>query len=351
MRFRVCIIGAGNISNTRHIPGLKQLGRSDIVGVIGVSEKNVKRTATTHKIPNQYVLTKSDSYIEQIKMLPWFEDVDAVVIGVPPHEHYDIAKACLMLKKHVLLEKPMVMNVEQADELIYISEQHGRVFNLMHNFQYASNFLKLEKRLKSGEFGEIVSFFEMQYTNRDRRLPEWYNELPLGLFYDEAAHFIYLLERLGGDVKVLNAHAQFGEIKEATPMLLTATLQAGKYPVSMFINFNSPICEWTLIISCEKKLVIYDFFRDIVVAIPNDQQHLAKNVITTSWSFTIQNWLGTVINGLKMLRGKLLYGHDVVLNHFLNNIESGNSIPDISAQLGRKNVITMNEIVEKALED
>jgi len=336
MRLKICIIGAGNISNTRHIPGLRQSGRADIIGVVGVSERNVNRTALKHRIPNQYVLTKDSAYDIQLEKLPWFHEVDAVIIGVPPHEHYNIARACLLLKKHVLLEKPMVMNVEQADELIGISDQQGLVFNLMHNFQYAGNFLKLEKRLKSGEFGEIVSFFEMQYTNRNRRLPEWYNELPLGLFYDEAAHFIYLLEKLGGDVKVLNAHAQFGDVKEATPMLLTATLQAGKYPVSMFINFNSPICEWTLIISCTKKLVIYDFFRDIVIAIPNDQQHLAKNVITTSWSFTIQHWIGTITNGLKMLRGNLLYGHDVVINHFFNNIETGIPNPEIGAYVGKK---------------
>ena len=47
----------------------------------------------------------------------------------------------------------------------------------------------MDKLLKSGELGKIESILELQLTNRNRRLPSWYDELPLGLYYDEAAHF------------------------------------------------------------------------------------------------------------------------------------------------------------------
>lgn len=348
-KYKVCIIGAGNISNTRHIPALKAIGSANIVGVIGISEKNVLRTKQKHSISNNFVLDKSKSYLEQLSSLEWFKEVEAVVVGVPPQEHYEIAKSCLLLNKHVLIEKPMVMNREQADDLIKVSSENKCVLNVMHNFQYADNFMRMETRLRNGEFGEILSFFEFQCTNRDRRLPEWYNDLPLGLFYDEAAHFLYLLERLGGEIEILNAHAHFGKDNENTPMLLTTSMTAGKYPVTLYINFNAPVCEWALVISCEKNLIIYDFFRDITIVIPNDGQHLAMNVLTTSWKFTIQHWWGTFINGVKMVSGKLLYGHDVVIKNFLNAIDTGIVDKYIDSKSGYKNISAMNTIVEKVL--
>lgn len=345
---RICIVGAGNISNTRHIPAVKANRETAILaGVIGVSEKNVVQTATKHNIEHKYVINKEIPYLDQLEEIAWLKDIDAVIIGVPPREHYLLAKAFLQLGKHVLLEKPMVMNVDEAQDLIEIATKQNKILNVMHNFQYADNFVKMENRLRAGEFGDIISFFEIQFTNRERRLPEWYNDLPLGLFYDEAAHFLYLLERLGGNLEVLNSFAQYDQsVVENTPMLLSSNMRAGKYPVNLFINFNAPVCEWALIISCQKKLVIYDFFRDIAIILPNDQQHLAVNVITTSWKFTVQHWIKTVTNGFRMIRGKLYYGHDIVVRNFISGINTGNVDYNIDCSSGYKNIKAMNEIIE-----
>ncbi|AIQ43944.1 Gfo/Idh/MocA family oxidoreductase [Paenibacillus sp. FSL R5-0912] len=344
----ICIIGAGNISNTRHIPAIKTMKNLNIAGVIGVSEKNVNNTSLKNKITNSYVFEKGKGIYEQLEKLSWFKDIDSVVIGIPPQDHFEVAKACLLLNKHVLIEKPMVMNTTEAKELGDISKSNKLILNVMHNFQFADNFMKLEKRINKGEFGEIISFFEVQYTNRNRRLPVWYNDLPLGLFYDEAAHFLYLLDRLGGKVEIINTNAFYGKDKsENTPMLLNTDMIAGEKPVNLLINFNSPICEWALIISCEKKLLIYDFFRDIVITVPNDEEHRAKNVITTSWMMTFHHWKGTIMNGFKMLTGRLLYGHDVVISKFIKAIETGQSDPSIDSQSGYRNVESMNEIVSQ----
>ena len=58
-KVRVAIIGAGNISNTRHIPALKKLQNVEIVGVIGVKEKNINRTIAKYNIPNTLLITVS----------------------------------------------------------------------------------------------------------------------------------------------------------------------------------------------------------------------------------------------------------------------------------------------------
>lgn len=345
-KYNVCILGCGNISNTRHIPALKKNKKAIFYGVVGISESKVNLTAKKHNIINKYILNEIQDYSKQLYELDWFKSVDAVIIGVPPKKHFLMVKACLELGKHVLIEKPFVMNVQEANILTSIAKEKKLVLNVMHNFQYANQFVKMENKIKSGDLGEILSIFEFQFTNRDRRLPEWYNDLPLGLFYDEAAHFIYLLNKLGGEIKVVKSDITYIDEKESTPMLLNSVLYAGKIPVNMLINFNAPICEWGLIVSCKNKLAIYDFFRDIFIIIPNDKEHLAKNVITTSFEFSFQHWSQTFINGFKMISGNLLYGHDVVIKKFIKAIETGKSDKNINSKMATENVRVMNEIID-----
>ena len=343
----VCIIGAGNISNTRHIPALKKLRNVNIVGVISNKQKNIDRTNTKYHIPNELLLTDTSKDEARLKKCDWFKEVDAVVIGVPPKKHYDLVKLCLNLNKHVLVEKPMMMNEEECDELIDLSKSKKKQFCVMHNFQYADQMRKLTKYIEDKTYGDIVSITELQFTNRFRRLPEWYNDLPLGLFYDEAAHFIYLLQKHGGELSIENAHAIYNEAKDATPITLNIDARAGKTPVHMILNFNTPICEWYYMVSFEKVIFIYDFFKDILIKVKTDNEHMSKDVLRNSFHYTFQYWWGFIKNGFKMVTGNLMYGHDIVLGNFINAIVDGKSDENIQAEKGRETVVSMNEILKK----
>lgn len=345
---KVCIIGAGNISNTRHIPAILKNGKINIVGVISNDKKKIERTTNKYKISNSLLIDPNKDVLEQLKKCSWFmNDVDAVIIGTPPKEHFEMVKVCLMLKKHTLVEKPMMMCVEECDEVIRISEKNNLILYVMHSFQYSNGILEMEKRFKLGEFGNIESILELQVTNRRRRLPLWYNDLPLGLYYDEAAHFFYTAINLGGELEVKNASAQFNKINENTPKFIQAQLKAGNVPLQMFMNFNSPICEWGVILLCEKKAVIYDFFKDILIIVDNDDLHLAKNVLKVSLQFSWGFWKGFIKNGFKMVNKNLLYGHDKCINSFANSIYTGEIDKKLAATTGRKVVKAMNDVVDK----
>jgi predicted dehydrogenase len=241
----------------------------------------------------------------------------------------------------------MMMSKEESDELIDLAKSKGKQFCVMHNFQYADQMRKLNKYIENKTYGEIVSITELQFTNRFRRLPEWYNDLPLGLFYDEAAHFIYLLQKHGGKLSIENAHAVYNDGKEATPITLNVDAHAGKVPVHMILNFNTPICEWYYIVSFDKVIFVYDFFKDILIKIKTDNEHMSGDILRNSFSYTFQYWWGFIKNGFKMVTGNLLYGHNVVLGNFINAIITGDKDNNIQAEMGRETVISMNEIVKK----
>lgn len=348
---KVVIVGAGNISNTRHIPALKKIQKAVITGVLSNKIERAKRTAEKHNIAN--FAQVSDSYdvnIKALKKLKWLEEADVVVIGAPPHLHYTLVKVFLELGKNVLVEKPMMMDKKECDEMIALAKKQKKIFYVMHNFQYARKMIKLNEIIASKKYGEVESIIESQLTNHDRRLPEWYNDLPMGLFYDEAAHFMYLLERHGGDLKIDNSYAVYDKDKTRnTPVTLTVNARAGKVPVTMLLNFHAPVCEWHYIVNFKKKIVIYDFFKDILIELPTDNEHLAGDILKSSIRYTWQYWSQFVSNGFRMVTGNLLYGHDNVLKSFIG-ASMGREKPDpsLTAENGRTNVIAINEIIERA---
>jgi scyllo-inositol 2-dehydrogenase (NADP+) len=345
-KVRVAIIGAGNISNTRHIPALKKLSNVEIVGVVGVKEKNIERTVKKYKIANTLLVTDG-SYYESMKSCDWFGDVDAVAIGAPPRDHFAMVEASLKNDKHVLVEKPMTMDEAEADKLIALAKQKKKQFCVMHNFQYTFGIQKLEELVNRGKLGEIVSFYEFQLTNRRRRLPEWYRDLPLGLFFDEAPHFMYMLEKFGGPLEIENSFAHYGSDKtDNTPELLSVSLRAGKYPVNIFLNFNSPVCEWYFVVCGDKKIAYYDLFKDILIVLPSDNEHYAPDILKNSLRTTWQYWIGFIKNGFRMIGGNLLYGHEVVMRKFVDAVANDHTVDaDIDAEAGKRTVKYMQSIV------
>ena len=346
-KIKIVIVGGGNISNTRHIPALKKNKDVEIIGVLSNNRSSAEDTAKRYKIKNFAIGIEARSDLAKISKLNWLKETDAVVIGTPPMTHYGLAKYMLDLNKHVLVEKPMTMTEKEAKELTSLAKKKNKVLYVMHNFQYADKMLRLNSIIESKRYGEIVSINELQFTNRDRRLPVWYNDLPGGLFYDEAAHFVYLLEKHAGRIKVLDACAQYTKGDKATPTLLSVSVLAGKVPVQMFLNFNSPVCEWLYIVNFKKRICVYDFFKDILIDLPTDNEHMAKDVLRNSTKHWSQYWSQFIGNGAKMVRGNLLYGHDMEFNLFVDDIKTGKRNPATNGEAGRSVVVAMNEIIRK----
>lgn len=171
----------------------------------------------------------------------------------------------------------------------------------------------------------------------------------MGLFYDEAAHFMYLLERHAGDLKIDNVHAVYDQDKsKSTPITLTIGATAGSVPVTMMLNFHASVCEWYYIVNFEKHILIYDFFKDILIDLPTDNEHQAGDILRNSMRYTWQYWAQFVANGLRMVTGNLLYGHDIVLRSFVRAAQGCAADDWLLAKRGRRNVLAINDIIAKA---
>jgi scyllo-inositol 2-dehydrogenase (NADP+) len=342
----VAVVGLGWVALHRHLPTIAGDRRFRLVGVIdsrpGLAEATARRLGVR--------LFQQTSDLSEVR---WLDQVDAVVIATSPFTHYQHAKAALSLGKHVLVEKPFALTVPEGEELLSLSKTHSAVLAIVHNFQFASSTRRLTADLASGTLGQIRAIVARQYGNPLRRLPEWYARLPLGLFYDESPHLLYLLRRLSpGPLTLLSSNVFPGTRGESTPALINAvyscTTHTGTIPIALSMHFESPVSEWHVAVLGERYAADVDIFRDIYVRLKNDGVHGSFDVLRTSLDATWQHWSQHLSKGLLHVRGRLLYGNEEVYSRFYAAAVKRQPVEDISATDALDVLRMQHEILEQS---
>lgn len=121
------------------------------------------------------------------------DDIDLVIVTSPNTVHFDWAKAALLAKKHVVVEKPFTVTLAEAQELLELAERQERILTVYHNRRFTSDTKTVKKILASGILGDIVDY--ETHFDRFRSQPKegaWREEaLPgSGVFYDLGSHLI-----------------------------------------------------------------------------------------------------------------------------------------------------------------
>jgi predicted dehydrogenase len=83
--------------------------------------------------------------------------IDAVDICLPTPQHRPVTEAAIAAGKHVLLEKPIALTMEDADALVGLAETTDRVFMVAHVLRFWPEYVELQRRVASGEFGRPLS--------------------------------------------------------------------------------------------------------------------------------------------------------------------------------------------------
>ena len=247
---RVAVVGLGWVGTHRHLPLLRASPDVQVVGVVDHSAARVDAARTAFRVPH-------GAAADDPSGVPWLDQVDAVTIATPPSAHDMLARAYLLAGKDVLLEKPMALEVDAASALAELASSRGRVLAVVHNFQFARSTLRLRRLLAAGKLGEVRALWGAQLSNPQRRLPDWYESLPLGLFYDESPHFFYLVRSLLGAQPQLDmAHLVPDPGGRHTPAAITLLMRAGSVPVQIAMNFQSPVSEWHFALIGSERMAI-----------------------------------------------------------------------------------------------
>lgn len=314
-KLRVAAVGLGWVALHRHLPVMERSADFEVAGVIDHSPGRAREVMSQRGY-------RHCSEATDLASIEWLKDVDVITVATAPMSHHSVIRQALELGKHVLTEKPFTMTVAEGEELVELAEAKNLRLAIVHNFQFARSTKLLQRDIQRGMLGPLRAINAVQFGNPGRRLPLWYDQLPLGLMYDESPHLLYLIRAVAGEIQLSRSLTHPSSTGINTPARIDAFFESPTFhgPITLSCNFESPVSEWYLMVFGENGLGIVDVFRDIYISLPNDGAHKTANVFRTSLYATGQHLWQHLVSGIPHLRGSLFYGNDEVFGRFARAI-------------------------------
>jgi len=177
---RVALVGYGYSGRTFHAPLMRATPGLELAVVVSSRPERVR--ADLRDVP---IL----SSLEDACASP---SVELVVIATPNDSHASIAATALRAGKHVVVDKPFTVTLEEARQLTALALDNGRVLSIFHSRRWDGDFLAVRSVVKDGVLGEI-SHFESHFDRYRPVVRDRWREragVGAGLWYDLGPHLV-----------------------------------------------------------------------------------------------------------------------------------------------------------------
>ena len=180
------------------------------------------------------------------------KSIDAVIIATPAETHFEIAKLMLNSGKHVFVEKPITLNVKDAEELHKLATERNLKLMVGHILLFHPAVNKMKKIIENGEIGKL----EYLYSNRLNlgRVRQQEN-----ILWSFAPHDISVLQYLIGKEPV-EIYAHGGKYLQEN--IEDTTITYLKYPdnigAHIFVNWLHPFKEQRMVIIGSKGMLVFE---------------------------------------------------------------------------------------------
>ncbi len=165
MTIRTALLGRGMAGTVFHAPLIRALPAFQLAAIAGSADAEAAISAPS---------------------------IDLIVIATPNLTHFPLARAALEAGKHVVVDKPFVLTLAEADALIALAQAKGRILTVFHNRRWDGDFLTVRSLVQSGRLGRIALF--EAHWDRFRPLPKGgWREAPeegSGLLWDLGPHLV-----------------------------------------------------------------------------------------------------------------------------------------------------------------
>ena len=200
---RFGLIGCGYISR-KHLKALVGCERAKLVAVSDLNEVRMEETKQYYQT-NLGHTQPIKSYVNYKEMLE-DDQIDSVIIASFSGLHAEMAKAALQSKKHVVLEKPMALSIEESIELIELAQNQQRELMVCHQLRFLPIMQKIKETINEGKLGKLLLGVS---TIRINRTPDYYSstlwrgkwESDGGMLINQGIHMVDLLQWFLGDVE------------------------------------------------------------------------------------------------------------------------------------------------------
>jgi predicted dehydrogenase len=218
----------------------------DGCSVCCVSDLRENRLEAVQKMyPKINVTTDADAMIND-------PAVDAIVIATPVHTHFPLAQKALKAGKHVLLEKPMTQSAEEAEILIELSKQAGKVLMVDHTFLYTGAVQKIKSLIEIGEIGDL-QYFDSTRVNLGLIQHD------VNVLWDLAPHdlsiLFYLYNEKPYSVQATGVCHTNNDIENIAYLTVNYST---KFIAHFNCSWSSPVKLRNIMIGGDKKMILFD---------------------------------------------------------------------------------------------
>lgn len=190
---RTAIIGLGKAARDIHLPACDRVENIEIVAGVEPNAEQAQKTTSQYLIPQVYDDTA--------KMLAQ-EAPQLVIIVTPPNSHYELTKLALEHNSHVLVEKPFMSSVAQADELIDLANEKNLCLRVNTQYRHMAHYAESHQRILQGDYGRLylAQVWQQMWHPPIEDETSWRAELKRATLYEFGSHPIDLLCRYFDDL-------------------------------------------------------------------------------------------------------------------------------------------------------
>jgi predicted dehydrogenase len=235
---RVALIGYGywgiNLART--------ITKNPDIELVSIFDEDIERINEAKKLYDFKVVTSIDEILGL--------DIDSVFIATPPATHYSLAKKAILAKKHIFVEKPFTLRLEDSYELIDLADKNGVKYMVDHVFIYSEPVKYLKSNID--KFGDIV------YIN-SRRINLGLFQYTTDVIWDLAVHDLSIIDHLVG-LDILKA-STFKKKYKDFPNEAIANIDlelTNSTVVNLNVSWLSPVKVREMIIGGTKMSAVYD---------------------------------------------------------------------------------------------
>lgn len=206
---RVALLGAGTFAKSAHHSALQPLVDDGDVEIACIWSRTSASSSSLSEMYNpspsaHYQLPEHESSLESIRStLSQYADLDAVILALPVGFQELTAAECARLGLHVLLEKPVGENLDEARKLIRVAEEYPAMIAVAENYRFEPSFVHAREML--GKIGTILGgrlSAQMPLKEGSRYGRGWRLDLEgMGILGDGAVHFVAGARIVLGEVK------------------------------------------------------------------------------------------------------------------------------------------------------
>lgn len=206
-KFGFGIIGGGMVG-PYHAQAINSIPDAELVAVATAHEKTAKDFAEKSRAKFWYT-----DYKELLKR----DDIQVVNICTPPFLHEEMTIAAAKMKKHVIVEKPISINLKQADNMINVCEKNRVRLGVIFQYRFSEASQKVKRAIEEGKMGKLilgdayVKWFRPQEYYESAGWRGTWNKEGGGALINQSIHAIDLLHWFMGPVDWL--YGEFATVR------------------------------------------------------------------------------------------------------------------------------------------